>query len=368
MSTKKVKNVLFRTKIKGNGVVNFDSSEQRFMFSGTELHNMKTRHENTNYAKKKFNKDGDKLTYKLSISSDCLRHDLFKEDALVQSPNLINNEHVLYSFIASPASLLRGYLFADTTETLKRKGALTITDATQTCNAVSYIETFSKSGKKLELEDKVEGKSDNSFFKKEVVGDIEYLAVGNIDLMGLQFVSCDKVFDRFNFNPDLFTTYKAFLKAKMPTFNSELGYYQIVGSTIEIPEYGFLIDNDNVILLVKELFRRLLSLNIQRRNSFARVSELEYKLVYDPIEDTIDSEDGWISLKTNNDIANVNFDIQQFYALEDLELAKTKRESIEADYQRRKNNDSEKKAIDKANKSKNKGNKGDNNSKTEEND
>lgn len=348
----KVKNVLFRTKIKGNGVVNFDSSDQRFMFNGTELHNMKTRHENTNYAKKKFSKEDDKLTYKLSISSDCLRHDLFKEDALVQSPNIINNEHVLYSFIASPSSLLRGYLFADTNETLKRKGALTITDATQTCNAVSYIETFSKSGKKLDFEDKVDGKSDNTFFKKEVVGDIEYSAIGNIDLMGLQFVSCDKVFDRFNFNPDLFNTYKSFLKSKMPTFNGELAYYQIVGSTIEIPEYGVLLDNDNVIILVKELFKRLLSLNIQRRNSFARVAELEYKLVYDPIEDTIDSDDGWISLKTNKDIADINFEIQQFYALEDLELAQAKRESIEADYQKRKNSNAEKKAAEKAAKTK----------------
>ena len=139
MSTKKVKNVLFRTKIKGNGVVNFDSSEQKFMFNSTDLHNMKTRHDNVSFAKKKFYKEDDKLTYKLSISSDCLRHDIFKEDVLVQSPNVLNSKHVLYSFIASPASLLRGYLFANQTETLKRKGALTITDAEQTCNAVSYI-------------------------------------------------------------------------------------------------------------------------------------------------------------------------------------------------------------------------------------
>ena len=335
--SKKVKNIKFSVKIKGNGIVNFDSSDQRFMFNGSDLQNMKTRYDNTNYSKKKFKLVNEKLTYKISISSNCLRHYLFKHDVLVQSPNVINNEHVLYSFIASPSSLLRGYLFADKKETLKRTGPLNITDAIQTCDAVSYLETFTKSGKKQEAEEKTDGKSDNTFFKKEVVGDIEYSAVGDVDLMGLQFVSCDKVFDRYSFNPDLFPTYKSFLKSKMSTFDSELGYYQMVGKTIEIPEYGFLFNNDDVIFLVKELFKRLLSLNIKRRSSFARVSELEYKLVYDPIEDNIDSEDGWVSVKTKQDIDSINFISEEFYQLENLELSKAKRESIEADYEHRKN-------------------------------
>lgn len=332
MKNKKVKNILFRINIEGNGIVNFDSSEQRFMYNGTNLTNMKTIHDNTSYAKKRFYKDGDNLTYKLSISSDCLRHNIFERDIPTQSPNIINNEALLYSFIASPSALLRGYLFADDKETLKRKGPLSITNAEQTCNALSYIETFSRSGKKITDNEQ----SDNSFFKKEVVGDVKYAANGFIDLMQLQFVSCDQVFDRYSFNPDLFGVYKQFMKMKFPTFDSELGYYQISGSNVEIPEYGFKLSNQNVVILVRELFERVLSINIRKSTSFAKTTSLEYKLVYDPIEDTMESENGWNKIVNKQDIEAIDFEVEDFYIGEDLEGAKAKRLMIDEAFEAKK--------------------------------
>jgi hypothetical protein len=340
---RKAKNILFRMKLKGNGIVNFDSSDQKFMYNGTNLNNMKTMHDNTSYAKKKFYRDGEKTLYKISISSDCIRHDVFKEDVLFQSPNVINNEHLLYSFIASPASIIRGYLFANEKETLKRKGALCITDAEQTNNAVSTIETFSRSG----LKNTDTEKTDNSFYKKEVVGDIEYAAIGNIDLMQLQFISCDQIFDRFSFNPDMYNIYKQFLKTKMPSFDSELGYYQIKGSVVELSEYGFKLNNDNVQILVRELFERLLKLNIRRKGAYAATAELEYKIVYDVIDDTYANEDGWIKITNRKDLAAISFESEDFYFQENTELAKEKRAMIEADYTARKLEGKEKKAAKK---------------------
>lgn len=347
---KKVKNILFRIKMKGNGIVNFDSSEQRFMYNGTNLHNMKTMHENTSYAKKKFYKDGENLNYKISISSDCLRHEAFKDDVLVQSPNIINDDVLLYSFIASPASIIRGYLFANKKETLKRKGALTITDAEQTCNAVSYIETFSRSGFKNQDEDK----TDNSFYKKEVIGNIEYETIGNIDLMQLQFVGCDQIFDRYAFNPDKFNVYKQFLKTKLPGFDAELSYYSIKNSIVELSEYGYKMNNENILTLVRELFERLLKMNIKRKGSYAEVSKLEYKLVYDVIDDTFESEDGWNEISDRNDISSISFETEDFYIQEDTEAAKLKRADMDADYEKRKAEDKEKKAAKTKNKKKNK--------------
>ena len=340
---KKAKNILFRMKLKGNGIVNFDSSDQKFMYNGTNLNNMKTMHDNTSYAKKKFYRDGDKTSYNISISSDCIRHDVFKDDVLFQSPNVINNEHLLYSFIASPASIIRGYLFANEKETLKRKGALCITDAEQTCNAISSIETFSRSGlKNTDIE-----KTDNSFYKKEVVGNIEYATIGNIDLMQLQFISCDQIFDRFSFNPDMYNIYKQFLKTKMPSFDSELGYYQINNSLIEISEYGFKMSNDNIQLLVRELFERLLKFNIKRKGAFVETAELEYKIVYDVIEDTLGSEEGWINISNRADLTAITFETEDFYVQENTEVAKEKRAMIEADYESRKLEGKEKKAAKK---------------------
>lgn len=329
---KKVKNILFRMDLKGNGIVNYDNSDQKWMFKDTNLKHMSDRHDNTSFSKKKFYKDGEKLSYKVSISSDCLRHDIFKDDVLIQSPNIINNEYLLYSFIASPTSLLRGYLFAEDKETLKRKGVLCITDAEQTCNAVTSIETFSRSG----MKNKDSDKTDNTFFKKEVVGDIEYSTMGNIDLMQLQFVSCDQVFDRYSFNPDMFNIYKEFLKSKLPTFNSELGYYQIKNSIVQLSEYGFKMNNESVLFMVKELFEKLLKLNIRRKGSFAECSKLQYKLVYDVLDDTFNNEDGWVTINNKSDIDKLSFETEDFYLEEDITQAKEKRKLIEEDYQKRK--------------------------------
>ena len=340
---KKVKNILFRMKLKGNGIVNFDSSDQKFMFNGTNLTNMKTMHDNTSYAKKKFYRDGENTTYKISISSDCIRHDVFKDDVLFQSPNVINSEALLYSFIASPASLLRGYMFANDKETVKRKGALCITDAEQTCNAVSSIETFSRSG----LKNNDAEITDSSFYKKEVVGNIEYETLGNIDLMQLQFVSCDKIFDRFSFHPDMFGIYKQFMKTKFPSFDSELGYYQIKNSIVEIPEYGYKLSNDNVVLLVRELFERLLKFNIKRKGAFVETAQLEFKLVHDVLEDTYANEEGWTTLTNKSGINAISFVAEDFYVEEDTESAQEKRALIKADYESRKEASKEKKAAKK---------------------
>lgn len=329
----KVKNILFRMNLNGNGIVNYDSNEQKWVYSNlpTEKFNhMKTRHDNVSYAKKRFFGSGDNANSKIVISSDCLRHNIFIKESQTQSPNLIHNEALLYSFIASPTSLLRGYLFAKD-ETLKRSGALSITDATQTNDSVSTLETFSRSGAKNTDVDK-EG-SDNSFYKKEVIGDITYETFGVIDLMKLQFVSCDQIFDRYAFNPDLFPFYKQLIGAKLPNFNSELGYYQQIGSDIKIPEYGFMLSNENVLFIVKDLLKKLLSLNITKKNAFANVASLEYKLVFDPIQDTMYSEDNWVPVTSQTDIDSIDFEMESFYQLEDTETSEKVRQSLIDNYE-----------------------------------
>lgn len=344
---KTVKNILFKVKIKGNGIVNFDSSDQRWFYNGSNLNHMKTIHQNTSYAKKKFYGDANDLKYKISISSDCLRHEIFKEDVAFQSPNIINNPALLYSFIASPMGLLRGYMFAEQGEQLKRKSAITIIDAQQTCDAISYIETFSRSGQKNQDSDVV----DNTFFKKEVVGDISYATEGDIDLSQLQFVSASQLFDRYGLNPDLFDTYKKFLKAKLPSFNSELGYYMMKNSSVELSEYGFRLSEEDVNALVKLLFKKLLTMNIKRKNAYAKTQELEYKLVYDSLEDTFDNTEGWKTIKSLEDLENIKFSLEDFYIKEDTSAAEEKNRLIQADYDKRKqakkDKETEKKAAKK---------------------
>lgn len=337
---KKVKNVLFRLDLKGNGIVNFDSSDQKYVFnndSKTSFFEMGSTHNNVSYSKKRFSKKDDKLTYKICISSDCLRHDIFKEDSISQSPNIIHDNLIFYSFIASPSCIERGYLFADTVS-FKKKSPITITDAIQTCDAVSYLETFSRSGQKNEDSDV----KDNTFFTKEVVGDIEYKSKGIIDLEQLQFVSVDPIFDRFSFNPDYFETYKSFLGHRLKNFNSELGFYKLTTAINDIPEHGFKFSNENVNDLIKDFLMKVKKIFIKRKGSFAKTTKLEYKLVYDPLVDTFEKEDGWIEINSEKDI--VDIDVENYYVEHDTEKALELRAKLNSEYEKNKKLKAEKKA------------------------
>lgn len=322
------KNILIKADLVGNGIVNMDSNDQKFIFNGTDSH-LKSFYNNTSYAKKNFYRDvNGKLTYKLKISSDCLKHDMYKNEVIAQSPKIAIEDSILYSYIASPMAITRGYLFANKKETVKRTGALTICDAEQTNNAVSQLETFSRSGEKTSNDGETD-KSDNTFYKKETIGDITYSTVGNINLDQLQFVSADQVFDRYAFNPDNFQLYKTFLSMRMKNFNSELGYYKNTISNIDIPEYGFKLSNENILDLVKETLKKLLSLNIKRKGAYAKVSNLKIKLVENPVTDLLSDDENWIELKSFEDIENLNFDVESFYNLFDLVESKKVRKSIE---------------------------------------
>jgi hypothetical protein len=353
----KIKNLLFTLELEGKGVVNMDSNDQKYVLGKTHL---RARNENVSFAKKSFtvndnSDDKNDIDYKLKISHDCIGHDMFKRDMVSNVPNVVHHDLLLYTFLASPVSIIRGYMLANKKETLKRTGGFHLCDAIQTCNAKSILEVGARAGEKMS-KDGTDDKSDNTFFYRETVGDIEYSAKGDIDLMAYQFISCDNIFDRYSFNPDMYKYYKEFLKKKMPDFNSELGYYQLRDSIIQIPEYGVLLSNENVVFLVKETLKRLLGIDIKRKGAYAKVNSLKIKLVKDPTVDTYNNPDNWIVIKNNADIDALNFDVEFFYDSNDFDEAKALRkdfdERIAEDKRLEKEAEKEKKAAQKEKKDK----------------
>lgn len=319
---KKVKNILFRMNVAGQGIVNNDSNDQKWtLFQMKGMDNLKERYGNVMFAKKNFYKDAEgNISYRLKISSDCLKHEIFRGDMFAQSPNICHDPNLLCSFIASPAGLVRGYMFTEGKESLKRKSALSITDAEQTNDALSYVETCSRSGEKTS-DDTV---GDTTFFKKETVGQTTYFSQGSIDLKQLQFVSADSLFDRYALNPDDFKTYKDFLRLRMPSFDGQLGYYMMAGTSVKLAEYGVKLSNEDVVFLVNDILRRLKTLNIQKSGAFARASKVEFKLVYDPLVDTFENEDGWTEVSSKP----ISFEVEEFYLLQDEKEAKAIREQV----------------------------------------
>lgn len=309
---KKVLSIYFRANLQGEGIVNYDSNDQKKIFNEYNVNHMKTTYENHMFAKKSFYLDEDgNLQWKIKISDDCLRKNLFP-NIQAQTPNIVHSPEILIPYLASPEIILKGVLFADKNENIKRKSAFKIEPAIQTNNAVSNMETFSRSGEKISRDENNSTK-DNSFFNKEMIGHIEYETKGCIKLDELQFVSMSPVLDRRFFNPDYFEKFKKYLNLRLKNFNSELKYYKKKNVIHDIPELGFVFSNENMNDLIKFLFTKIYDLKIWTKGAHAEVVKLEYKVVYDSIENKIYDDEDWITISNIKDIDNMNFDIEQFY-------------------------------------------------------
>jgi hypothetical protein len=325
----KVKHVNFKIELEGNGIVNYDSGDQKYLWNRESKEGNKnkfTSADNNNmYAKKHyFRTENGVLDYKIKISSDALRNAIFKGDAIATNPSISHHKSLLNSFIGSTMGLVRGYMFASKTETLKRKSPLTITSAVQTCNAESYMEFHSRSGEKKVGDDS--SKSDTTIFNKETVGDINYKAEGFINLQSLEFLSADPIFDRYSFNSDDYSILKTFLTHTLPNFDTELGYYSLKTSGIDVAEYGLKLNNEQVVFLIKETLKRILGLHIDRASSYVKLSKLSIQLVYDPLND---KNNVWVDIESNEDIEKLDFKVDDNYVLTDQSKAKQQRAIIE---------------------------------------
>lgn len=315
---KKVKNILFKLELKGNGIVNYDHPDQRHIMRKYHKDSMYN-NENLIFGKKVFDDEG----YKLKISSDCIRHNIFINEIPYQTPDIAQYDKLLKLFVSSPAALLRGYLFPRKDDSgLKRKSPFTITQATQTNNAKVYTETCSTSGVRNET----------SFYKKESIGDIEYLSKGNIDLKHLQFISTDERFDRQALKSDWATD---FLNHINTVYNKDYkfteGIFTPKGSVLEESSYyenGLLLSESTVIDLVKTLLGNILQFRINKNGSYAEFKSLKIKLVYDCTEDTFGSDRDWVNISSWDDINNLYFPIEDFYTQGDKEVGKKIREEI----------------------------------------
>jgi hypothetical protein len=318
---KKVKHVNFKLTLKGNGIVNFDSGDQKFLWNRESKKgnkNVFSSSDNNNMFSKKhyFTDENGNLSYTIKISSDALRNAIFKGDAIATSPSIQHHKSLLNSFIGSPLGLIRGYMFASSNETYKRKSPLTITSAKQTNNSVSYMEFHSKSG----------DRNDTSIFNKETIGEITYSSEGCVNLQSLELLSCDTIFDRISFNADDFEILKIFLTNNLPNFTPELGYHKLKTSSIDVAEYGVKLNGETILYLIKETFKRILNLSIERSTAYAKTDSLEIELVYDAVDI---SKNKTIKIKSMEDIDNLNFEVEEFYVLSDEIQSKEQRKTIE---------------------------------------
>lgn len=310
-----VKSLEFRVRLNGDGCVNYDSKEQMYTLAnngyrkGSGIFN-----ENVKYAKKRFNSDN---TFSYKQSSDCIKHEMYKDCMEFMNTRLSYIPMVLYRALAQSSYLMRGWVFTDGAK-ISRKSCVTITDSVSDIKH-NYVdmEVHSTSGAKGEKPKDKDDKGNTSLFFEENVGKEQYSFDGYIDLTEIQFISLDPVFDRLNVDVDGGENEEIFLTALKENFGDDIkiDYYYIKSSITEdeFAERGILLNRDAVDSMVKDTLKRIMNINIWRSNSY---------LKYDSITVYVNYNNGTreeIPIDNIEDLSNYYFNYFEKYQVADIE-------------------------------------------------
>lgn len=309
----KTREILFKLNLRGNGIVNFDSVQQKYLLSKYGNWNENYKNDNLKFSKKSFHvsKDEngkDKLTYNLKIDSTCLRHAVFENDCKISNVKVTMNDELLAYYVSSFVGIARGYMFSVKDKLiLTRSSALTICSAEEVSGALPYMEVHSNycTDGTTKKEEKVDKKK-TSLYYSENVGNVYYETMGAIDLTKLQFMSCDPQFGRVCFKDEwiegddslfakVFNEHYGKVPYEVGYFNTNTGTYKS-----ELAEYGVKFDEEFVKYLLKNLLVRIATININRATGFANACGLQCKVVTDGFS-TFDDK-GWVNIENEEDI------------------------------------------------------------------
>ncbi|POZ50266.1 type I-Fv CRISPR-associated protein Cas7fv [Methylovulum psychrotolerans] len=127
----------------------------------------------------------------LYISTNCIRHHLFREEFVdLQSPEIVHNMDKL---LCSLTGLIRGYVIPKTEN--KRTSPLLLTDFQDQLCKGNY-DQMGRSGSKEKGKTKSGTEKSTSMFSKTTFGDTEYIGYGSISIEQLQFISLSEDYSR----------------------------------------------------------------------------------------------------------------------------------------------------------------------------
>ncbi|MBQ2408390.1 MAG: hypothetical protein II309_03050 [Bacilli bacterium] len=329
---KNVQSIEFELNLEGNGCVNFDSSEQSFFLRESNLLKGKS-YNNILFTKKNFRKNEDgEYEYHVKVSSECLRHNIFKEYMPFHSPTIMQCPNIFYTALTHPAYLLRGYMFTQGgVNTLKRKGPLYITDAEEIGEWRKEIafDFHTRSGEKeSNLGKGDDDTKDTSLYKIETVGNLQYKAKGGIDVSELQFISADPLYDRMAIDVDGGENQKIYLNAlekNCVNFKPEFKYYYLPNSYCgdEWAERGILLNQETTNMMIKYLLENMLNISIQRRNAYLKTNNIILTV------NIKNSNSEKITINTLEDIEHLSFDCCVKYVESDLEKIQKNQDMVD---------------------------------------
>lgn len=298
----KVKGIEFTAKFKGNGCVNNDDKDQKWFLVKNGLVGGKLE-DNILFAKKSFSTGEDgKIGFKYKVSSECIRHNMYKKEM----DNQVNENHmqiqsVYYNALATPAMIERGYMYTLEPYIDHKKSAFQITDAIEIRDNLRHGVTFDFHSKSIKKENEAKkvaendagAKSSTSIFRKENVGACDYEAEGFIDVDEMQFISFDETYDRRAVNVDVKNgkdLYMAALKRNIPNFSCKEGYFYMKNGYTqdEWAEKGILLSEDVVDYLTKDIIKRILNVSIWKSGAYFKFDSLVIKYYGENGEETVE--------------------------------------------------------------------------------
>lgn len=304
----KVKRINFEAFFDGYGCVNTDSTEQIHFLTavgivskedGSFYKNGKP-FKNLTFAKRnvRINEDG-KPEFHIIVSNECIKHQMFEKTMPCMSPILMTEPRVLYTALAHPDSIIRGYLETQRgTIVLKKTSPVTITDAEEIGPWRRHImmDFHSRSGQKESNEGKgKDDAKDTSIYKDENIGGaIKYKSEGAIDVNELRFISADPIYDRCAIDVDgglNESIYLDVLGKEMCNFTPEFKYYYMDGAITqdEWAERGILLNDDSVDMLIKRTFRNILEISEYKNKAYFKTKSLKVTVCCDgKLPETID--------------------------------------------------------------------------------
>jgi hypothetical protein len=315
-----VKSVWFKGSLKGRGVVNYDGKDARWALQKYIGRMEKAlSFDNVKVAKHSIRKIGEedgkpKYEVRLKISSACIRHAIFEADQPFHNPLIVHAPKPLIRLISSVVGLLRGYMFeVKGVSNIKRKSPVLFTDAEQSNDTVSTFDIGSQLAPKVEKES-ADDASGLTLHYKECICEVVYDFEGAIDLNLLQFISMSQMYDRLAFNPDYLEDYRVGLKNTLGSEAPTRGWYIYKTASNGLPEEGLLLTQEQVVVLVREFFTRLLRLCIIRGGGgYAKLENLRVKHISDPIIDLSSDESGYYPVKSVGDLQLKPENVEVFY-------------------------------------------------------
>lgn len=272
---KKIHSVDFKVIAKGNGCVNFNGSQTFWSSEAAQkVSNVKTP-KLLNFSAKVSPDEKDKIQKYLSpedviadkqikmyISTNCLRHALFK----TEFPNHVSELKMsnCFDLLKNPGGLIRGYAVTDTIP-LSRKSSILLEKAVDHKRNLVH-ETLTTTGVR----------DGTSLFAEINAGETEYVFYGSINIEEIQFISTDNVFGRASIlaSKEELVELAREITEMLEILSSQLeltsvpkveyGFWVRKHRVIKEGEWGMLFNQDAIDVLVKWCLNKLENLVVKQ--------------------------------------------------------------------------------------------------------